>query len=431
MNDNTPTAPRKGRNRLNLNFQIEGSAKRRDFVDYYLSTIDFTPNSQELETIANYVLWGDRKETAAAGIELPHHLNSAGPQIASLEALQESPAFNESSVRSLGAPALKVRKPNFDRELARRQAPPHIRAELETLWEAIDELVATLANPNSDLIPYQRLRLRRLLIEKRREQYTLFDFYKPGPKKIIPKTYSPTEDPDIGAEIAIYPPLRSSNGKFSKILYPANRFPIPADAAALCEADQRRLSRQIWEAKYETEDKKKFAIDLRNPDHLEQLFRAEIYDSEELPFGSAYAQLRPTIEYFFELTPLAPSELFVLRQKLAGHQNQPIAAEVNAKFSKTYNPNYISTIYKKTLRKIAATAQQYCAHLESLFIPENFKNCIDCGVSLLINERNFMRKKTSSDGFASVCKRCAAERRRFASAPLAQTKQKEKQNETR
>ena len=46
------------KNRLDLNFQLESAADRAQFINDYLAQLDFEPNEYELETIANYILWG-------------------------------------------------------------------------------------------------------------------------------------------------------------------------------------------------------------------------------------------------------------------------------------------------------------------------------------------------------------------------------------
>ena len=48
-------------NRLRLDFTISGTSDRKDFVDHYIQRPEFLhkpPSEDELETIANYILWG-------------------------------------------------------------------------------------------------------------------------------------------------------------------------------------------------------------------------------------------------------------------------------------------------------------------------------------------------------------------------------------
>lgn len=48
-------------NRLHLDFSISGTNDRKDFVDQYVQRPEFIRvplTEDELETIANYILWG-------------------------------------------------------------------------------------------------------------------------------------------------------------------------------------------------------------------------------------------------------------------------------------------------------------------------------------------------------------------------------------
>ena len=48
-------------NRLHLDFSISGTNERKDFVDQYVQRPEFITkplSEDELETIANYILWG-------------------------------------------------------------------------------------------------------------------------------------------------------------------------------------------------------------------------------------------------------------------------------------------------------------------------------------------------------------------------------------
>ena len=67
---------------------------------------------------------------------------------------------------------------------------------------------------------------------------------------------------------------------------------------------------------------------------------------------------------------------------------------------------------KKILPQIAETAAFHKEVCENLFFPENFKKCIDCGETLLLTERNWVRRRRANDGFAPRCKKCEKIRRK-------------------
>lgn len=119
------------KNRLSLNFNLETYEERLEFINNYLDTDEFhenPPSPAECEKIGDYLLWGKEEngESAAenAGIEMESHWSSK--PIESLEALIESPTFNESSLKPLDAPKPLIRKETFSREDARKNAPAHL-----------------------------------------------------------------------------------------------------------------------------------------------------------------------------------------------------------------------------------------------------------------------------------------------------------------
>jgi len=48
--------------RLDLDFKLETREERTAFLNSYISSITFTPNEDELETMANYILWGKNSD---------------------------------------------------------------------------------------------------------------------------------------------------------------------------------------------------------------------------------------------------------------------------------------------------------------------------------------------------------------------------------
>lgn len=48
--------------RLDLDFKLESRSERTDFLNKYIPTLNFVPTEDELETMANYILWGKNSE---------------------------------------------------------------------------------------------------------------------------------------------------------------------------------------------------------------------------------------------------------------------------------------------------------------------------------------------------------------------------------
>ena len=143
MSKRTPVRP----NRLKLDWALSTSTERQEFVNKYISALPFTPTEEELETIANYLLFGrdedglnctQRKEIQ---IETKNKTWARENEIESLDALSEGATFCEAAIRVPSKSAqLKVKRENFDREKALRECPQYMRDVFIDLFTRIDEL---------------------------------------------------------------------------------------------------------------------------------------------------------------------------------------------------------------------------------------------------------------------------------------------------
>ena len=136
-------------NRLNLDFSLNTTNERASFVQAYLKQVQFKrlpPSEAELETIANYILWGKNPETGKnvkqeKFIELESRSKTwDAKEIDSLDALVESCALHESQIRSLKEPRYKTPKITFSRAQTRKEAPANLIPSFESLWREIDSL---------------------------------------------------------------------------------------------------------------------------------------------------------------------------------------------------------------------------------------------------------------------------------------------------
>ena len=172
------------------------------------------------------------------------------------------------------------------------------------------------------------------------------------------------------------------------------------------QEDLQEISDFLWK------EKKGPFIDFSNPTHLLAIYRlrAELMDEQEIDpahlYGAADSIVK-TLIYYEEKANLSPLQKDILEYKLSKRSNICIAEEINKKYNKSYNDNYISTIFhQKIIPQIADAAREHLEIVENLFYPENFKKCRDCGRVLLLTTDNFMRQKKSSDGFSPRCKAC-------------------------
>ena len=111
-------------NRLKLDFSLNSIVERTNFLNKYIKSINFTPNEDELETMANYILWGkdpktglNVKQSKEIQLESRNKTWDAQP-IESLDALLETPGFTETMIKQSEDPRPKIARIVFSREEA-------------------------------------------------------------------------------------------------------------------------------------------------------------------------------------------------------------------------------------------------------------------------------------------------------------------------
>lgn len=96
---------------LELDFSLEWRDERVKYVQEHLNE-DETFSTSELNTISDYILWGRDRQTGQnglqEGLDLASKWNQSSSKIESLDALIESPTFNESMLRGPSDPPMKV-----------------------------------------------------------------------------------------------------------------------------------------------------------------------------------------------------------------------------------------------------------------------------------------------------------------------------------
>lgn len=431
-------------NRLNLDWTLNLRTERKNFVEDYLSKISFKPTEDELSTMADYILWG--KETGAEkdgharikheGLYIESRSNDwTDERQVSLEGLLETPGFSENE---FARPTYKKIRHVFSREEARRLASPQILEALEDLWRRIDSTELVISYYELDhgkrktpirqtlldrfneseheifkaraqkLSQYNYLRLKHELVELRTQQYTYQDSYKqtifskPSNNSIY---YRPEEPIEFGDDIPVLPLGIRYNSPLYKKLFSFERFPAPDD---FDERELKEISMLFW---FPGQPSKEEAFDFTNEDHLYKFYsfysmlEEKIHD-EELGEDSALVQFMNTAKAYESLAQLEPLHKDLLRWKIEKKSNNEIQDLIKEKYNHSYQINYISTLYCKTLKAIAETAAFHKEVCENLFFPENFKKCKDCGRSLLLTNRDWVRRARSRDGFSPRCKHC-------------------------
>lgn len=429
--------------RLHLDFKLETREERVQFINNYLKEIKFSPNESELRTITDYILWG--KENGLNGRQEGLEIETKNgtwdeTHLESLDALIDTPGFNEASLRRPKDPPSKAPRQNFSRSRARRLASPHVLAALESLWNQIDtielklnfyeleqkkrteirqellerfsdERIKEIQEVGRNLQPYTYLKLKHQLVELRREQYTYKDFYSPTIQAISAPTYTEYMYSNIGSDIPVYPiGITDGSDLWNRVF--GHTYPSPGQ---FTEKEIKAISKRLY---HQISKKDGEFFDFRNVDHLYELFG--MYEElEDAVLSEGEDSFESSLKFFLDTLnsyrALAKNEDFledILQLKIKKKSNQQIADFINKKYGKTYKPNYISTLYcQKCLANIARAASIHMEVLENLSFPENFRRCKDCGEVLLLNADNFVRRNRDAEGFSPRCKACEKKKR--------------------
>jgi len=475
-------------NRLNLNWKLEWSDERSAFLASYLNSIPFTPNAEELDTMSKYVLWGKNRQTGLNGRQEGLELETRSGtwdshEVESLEALLDSPTFNENSILSADMAPPRLNKEVFSRNLARKNAPPLILSALEEIWRQIDELelitslydlhhnkrttpirqklldrfdsaqINSIDEASTHLSIYAYLQKRHQLVDLRRQQYTLKDSYAPTLIFQLEPALSKPDTPTFGNEIEVRPFGIDNGTLLDRKIFNQERFPRPDD---FTEEDLKQITKQIWKrtssltsapaastsaqtsssasSSASSSTSSSFLsspyFDFTDPKHLYALYSnfSELDDlasnlTSSLSETSTIREFLRAASTYRKLAHLDPIHEDILTLKIAKKSNNQIADLINAKYSKSYKPNYISTLYcQKCLEGIAQAARDHFEVMENIMFEENFKKCKDCGEVLLLSEKNFVRRHRANDGFSPRCKRCeklARERKKLSKSQSA------------
>lgn len=431
-------------NRLRLNFSLTTNEERSQFLEQYLQSDTFKlypPTEEELNTMADYVLWGkdeNGKNGKQNGLELrtKHGTWDESP-VDSLEQLMEQPTFNEASLAPIGTTRYTTKKETFSREEALKEASPLVRESFLALFSEIDrldymiceydllhgrrvkpirpELVKRFSEEEREEMrerithwnQYHYLKQRHQLVEMRREQYTLRDSYREV--VFTPKSdyYQETPPLDFDAGIEVLPLGLKQKGVLPGVLFQNWENLIPKNVP---ENLLPEISALYWKKKQFAPGTQQQWFDFRELEHVYQLLNSQIELEQEANKDSLESSLYfllETLQFYVEQADLTDIQREILDMKLRKQKNSDIAWDINHKYGKTYTSNYISTIFRqRIIPKINEAAAYHEKVVGNIFFPEEFKECSACGITKLRDPDNFTRKSRSNDGLSSRCKKC-------------------------
>lgn len=432
---------------LQLDFSLESDEARTDFITHYLKTM--SPESQtpeNLELMASYILWGRNKDGFNTDqlhlTQNPTKHTTWDPQnrVESLDALVESPLFEESLVRPLDAIPYKTPRTVFDRAKALKIAPDSLKSQLRALFHQIDLTEFTLNQwelmngrrtkpPRESLTKnltlteqqaaqstatswshYWYLKAKHRLVELRRSQYALGDAFA------LPRL-RPSVNHTFGFQKTDSPLLVLPLGTPTQCPYiwrPLNS--LTPDWGAALPPETQHLVSDFWWAQYNKQQHlsdQETWIDLRDLSQLTAAFAlidefAQLDDFED----PVLKDLGDALMFYLRETPLTPTQALIANLKVRHFHHLDIAAAVNKQFGTAYTTNYISTIWNtKVLVKVQETIQIHSQLITNIWFEKEFKKCSRCGRIKLKHERYFGKQSRSPDGWATRCKCCEKEMR--------------------
>lgn len=505
---NLDAQPRR-KSTLSLDWTLETAVERTDFLETYLANRTVPLSESDLEICGNYLLWGRGSNGLNAEqegyVQLERRNSTWGSsantrQVFSIEELTENPTFDEAQFHSLADTAYKTPKPNFSREECLRKAPPEFIPMLRDLFGRIDRVELSIGfydrahgKRKTDLPERltrkfspeelfdleeralswtngQYLKKKHLLVELRREQYTIKDSFSNSlmarPTNKFVEEVSPTfcgpesaEDGFLVLPLGLSGSARQAQGKSKSVGKSVDWFlgfeelaakkDDPAYQMQARKLESRLIERGICQpqkascARISKTSKKTqepqggisngtellgspktptpipthaalpqksvtpfgfLTIDFRNPAHI-----CRLLDSQKLLITDpSLSRVRDTLDFYMRQANLTPVQQKVLELKLAGKQNMDIKEIVNKEFDRSYQANYISTIYRQYVAPAIADAAT--RHLEIVRAiaegPERFKRCSVCGRLLVESETYFIHKSRAKSGFSTRCKQC-------------------------
>ena len=398
-----------------LDFSLDGAKERAEFITRMLSYKKKPLTARQLDLITTYLLYGKDEQDGKSPVQrkeltvTTRYGRQAHPT-SSLDELLEQPGFNE-VVSFEPKTRYTSPKPTFNREENADLAP-----HLDELWATIDlyeDMVRVREQGLSkeDMAPahqsfYEKAMnltgrqlydIKHMVVEMRREQYTIRDCFKPislTQKNVhIGKYFGVEEeegvmwdDPESSLSIRPMGLYIRGMGWFER--------PDSPETPNLPERARNP----------------KFILDFTNPDHIYQIvenFQGLMNEAMSGDPDSNARNLLNTLNFYVEGAGLRPEHADIFKLKLDGRSNAQIAEIVNEIYGKSHTQNYISTLYRKTIcPQIAAFAQYHWDTYRWRRFPMKWKICNRCGQRYLRDDRNFVKKSRNWDGIANRCKKC-------------------------
>ena len=387
--------------KFKLDFSIENSKDRLEAIKSIpLDTL----TKKELETVTNYILYGKDEDGTSIvqkkEVQIKSKFNSYQKKentVTSLDALMESPTFDESIFQKNKTQYKKV-KPEV---LFKNEKVKDI-VGMKELWESIEKLQnikdqnqgkKELQEGTPILNQTQLYYLNHQLIELYSQQYLLKDMIFPT---IFSKKNKAEYHENLGDQQLNIPIL--PRGVFSEEgdLFFKEPYRITDAAAHSIDNEEEIIASGNP------------YFDFRNKDHLYQLIQyyGDLKVSVENQPDSIIHNLLWTLDFYIEKANLSDQQRLIVEDKKFRYQNRDIRRHLEQELGISHRENYISTIWNKAIDLIIEAVELNYDEYLCKDYKKAWKRCNKCGKLLLRDPRNFVRKSKAADGLTGRCKIC-------------------------
>ena len=341
---------------IKLDYTIESPEKRNELVQQILAE-NPTPNAAYLEILADYlVLCMEKQEKKERKILTENRMTTVNKRETSFEGLVSTLENGEDGIYNLineskttiFQPAIKITKKDLEEIPFLKQL-----REAINMWE---EKLKTAQGKDKFII-------KKTLIELRKDQYTIKDAYRK--------------------------PIR-----FTKISHSKHYLKLEESYSFNAEGYVEP-----------------YGFSLCNPQVCSAIL-CNYSKLKEHAWGQFEGDLYYLMESFDEISAeaLAAEPLYyqIVVDKIDGMQNVDIQQDLLERFGKTHSLEYISSLWRKKIPNlIASAAEDQLLDWHYLQVEKGkYKRCSRCGQIKLAHNKYFSKNKTSKDGFYSICKTC-------------------------
>ena len=413
--------------KYSLDYSIERDTDRLKAIEDILDTLDTKPSNSELEQMASYILYGKDEEGKNAvqrgeTTDSQKRYNSfkkMEDKNLSLDEILDNPLADQEHLQQFDTKYIytkkkpSIRKPKYDKttgaliDIGDADIPG-----MQELWDRIDYLEHVVAvneglspaDESVSILPdaYRLYQLKHTLIDVRRHQYYLKDYYKPTIHFVAivpprPQTYDWDSDSQYWISYEEWE-RRTSTSLLSSV------------SRNIADYEQREnpITHEL-EVKWVV---RRHTFDWENPKHIKALI--DMYSAIYMEMWDKLDSWGRTLIYdfdrYFDMCHFSPVREYILTRKIDKVPSTEITKEVKEKFGIQYNESHVQAIVSKEIPE--AMAKMATMHRMLLTTPpKDRKTCYCCKRSLPRNNYFFVTNNNRKDHFGSTCKECDRQKR--------------------